>query len=233
MNRNTVSIPNQRLREARLSHYWSQQELAAQIGTTVVNVSRWERGITSPGPHFRYQLCTLFGMNAQELGLLPGETIEKGEQPTHKGGLEKERATSLEASASQQYLPYRRNPLFTGREDILLRLRHMLDTRQTAALSQAQAISGLGGIGKTQTVLEYAYRFRHDYSALFWARAETYNGLVTDFAAIAESLNLPEKSEQDHQYVIAVVKRWLKDTSGWLLILDNVEDFMMVNNFSA
>ena len=58
-------------------------------------------------------------------------------------------------------VPYRRNPYFTGREDILTRLAAALRTDNTAALTQPQAISGLGGIGKTQTAVEYAYRYCH------------------------------------------------------------------------
>ena len=33
------------------------------------------------------------------------------------------------------------------------------------------SISGLGGIGKTQLALEYAYRFRQDYQVVLWAQA--------------------------------------------------------------
>src|SRR6266702_3028344 len=56
-------------------------------------------------------------------------------------------------------VPYRRNPFFTGQEAILTRLRTALTVNKTAALTQQatpQAISGLGGIGKTQIALEYA-----------------------------------------------------------------------------
>jgi TIR domain len=49
-------------------------------------------------------------------------------------------------------VPYARNPVFTGREEILRRIETQLQKGQAAALSQAQAISGLGGIGKTQIV---------------------------------------------------------------------------------
>jgi transcriptional regulator with XRE-family HTH domain len=41
------------------------------LGTTHVNVSRWERGITKPHPYFRRRLCQLFGKTETELGLLP------------------------------------------------------------------------------------------------------------------------------------------------------------------
>ncbi len=53
-------------------------------------------------------------------------------------------------------VPYPQNALFTGREDLLTQLEATLHTGQPTALSQPQAISGLGGIGKTQLALEYA-----------------------------------------------------------------------------
>src|SRR6266700_5881307 len=47
-------------------------------------------------------------------------------------------------------IPYQRNPLFTGRAEVLKKLSEALRAGKTAALAQPQAISGLGGIGKTQ-----------------------------------------------------------------------------------
>ena len=40
------------------------------IGTTTVNVNRWESGLTSPSLYFRQKLCELFGKSAEELGLV-------------------------------------------------------------------------------------------------------------------------------------------------------------------
>jgi transcriptional regulator with XRE-family HTH domain/tetratricopeptide (TPR) repeat protein len=62
-------IPNHRLRRERELRNWSQEEVAEQIGTTFVTVSRWERGITVPSRYHRTKLCTLFGKSAEELGL--------------------------------------------------------------------------------------------------------------------------------------------------------------------
>src|SRR5579864_3392659 len=70
------ATPNRRLREERERRCWSQLEVADQIGTTSLNVSRWERGITFPTPHFRQELCTLFGKSAIELGLLQDENAD-------------------------------------------------------------------------------------------------------------------------------------------------------------
>jgi transcriptional regulator with XRE-family HTH domain len=66
----TIKIPpRQQLAAERMRRRWTQQEVADQLGTTPGNVSRWERGITSPSPYFRRKLCELFGRRAHELGL--------------------------------------------------------------------------------------------------------------------------------------------------------------------
>src|SRR5690242_12050016 len=73
-----------------------------------------------------------------------------------------EQLPQLAVSAPRAFLPtvwnipYPRNPDFTGREELLSRLEDTFSQGQVAALSQPQAISGLGGIGKTQLAVEYA-----------------------------------------------------------------------------
>ena len=71
-------IPQQRvnLTEARRLRVWSQKELAEQLGTTQVNVSRWERGLTTPTPYFRSKLMALLRKSDLELGLRPNELAE-------------------------------------------------------------------------------------------------------------------------------------------------------------
>lgn len=62
--------PRLGLTEARIALGKSQQEVADDLGTTHVNVSRWERGITKPNPYFRRKLCRLFGKTEEELDLV-------------------------------------------------------------------------------------------------------------------------------------------------------------------
>jgi DNA-binding XRE family transcriptional regulator len=69
-----IMAPNRRLKQARELRGWSQARLAEMIGTDATTVSRWERGLFVPTPHFREKLCQCFGKNAEELGLLDAMT---------------------------------------------------------------------------------------------------------------------------------------------------------------
>jgi tetratricopeptide (TPR) repeat protein len=128
-------------------------------------------------------------------------------------------------------VPFSHNPFFTGREEILALIRARFQTDHATALSQPQAMSGLGGIGKTQIALEYTHRYRHDYQAVLWSRADTREALISGYVAIAHLLNLPQKDEQDQGPVVQAVLRWLTAQAGWLLILDSADDLTMVREF--
>ena len=128
-------------------------------------------------------------------------------------------------------VPYQRNPWFTGREALLENLRQALTTEGASAISQTQAIAGLGGVGKTQTAVEYAYRHRDSYDAVFWTPADTEVALSTGFLDIARLLDLPEKDAQDLAQARDAVKRWLASNDGWLLVFDNADAPELVEPF--
>ncbi len=141
-----------RLRQERERRAWTQSDIAERIGTNQINVSRWENGITFPGPYYRQRLGELFGKSLQELGLIPESSEEHNEPVSTFLG-----TPDSIPPAPIWNVPYRRNPFFTGREEILAHLYTALRSSKAAALTQTQAISGLGGIGKTQIAVEYAW----------------------------------------------------------------------------
>jgi tetratricopeptide (TPR) repeat protein len=126
-------------------------------------------------------------------------------------------------------VPYPHNPFFIGREALLTQLYDTLHNEKAAALTQA--ISGLGGIGKTQLAVEYAYRNRDKYQSIPWTTATTYETLFTDFVALAGLLDLPEKDSQDQTITVNAVKHWLESNSQWLLIMDNADDLEILRDF--
>src|SRR5579884_1471535 len=223
-------LPNQHVRYERERRGWSQQEVADKVGTTPLNVSRWERGETIPGPHFRAKLSEVFEKSPYELGLVSERPpTSPSSEPTM---VPDKTSTVGEPSAPLWNVPYGRNIFFTGREEILDRLHTALSAQaQPIAISQPQAISGLGGIGKTQLAVEYAYRYRDDYQAVLWARAESADLLISDYLTIAALLELPERNEQEQRKIVNAVLRWFDTHKGWLLILDNADHLEIAREF--
>ncbi len=205
------------LRQARLQRHWTQEQLATQLNTTRMTVNRWERGNGIPGPYFRRLLFELFGEDFFHA------------TAAANGSTESKRVPSVALAIWQ--VPFTRNLLFTGREDILRNLALSFRSTSNAALTQVQIISALGGMGKTQTALEYAYRFREDYTAVIWLRAETREHLFADVVDLVAALNLPEKQERDNRQIIKAVQRWLAEHMHWCIVFDNVEDLAVVREF--
>src|SRR5260370_13210622 len=128
-------------------------------------------------------------------------------------------------------IPYHLNHYFTGREAILEQLHDHFSRAATAALTQPPAITGLGGIGKTQIAIEYVYRHSEEYQYVLWVNATEPVTLTEGFVQIARVLQLPIKEEQDQNLVVEAVKQWLANHGGWLLILDNADDLNLANEF--
>ena len=119
-------------------------------------------------------------------------------------------------------VPHLRNPNFTGRDDLLEALYESEADARPIVLTQV--LRGLGGIGKTQLALEYAYRYGSMYRLVWWVRAEEPEPLASDYAALAEPLKLLSQAAQDQPAITAAVRRWLEHNDGWLLILDNAPE---------
>ena len=120
-------------------------------------------------------------------------------------------------------VPHQRNPNFTGRKELLGRLRKALSGEKAAALTQAaQAIHGLGGVGKTQLALEYAYRYASEYSLIWWLRSEGPESLNAGFETLGKKLGVvSEDSRAEQSEVVEAVRAELEQRAGWLLVFDN------------
>lgn len=110
---------------------------------------------------------------------------------------------------------------FVGRGPLLERLRDHFTAGPTAAVT-SQALYGLGGMGKTQTALEYAHRYRAAYDVVWWMNA-TQPGLIRSaLADLAPDLGL-ERGE-DVGSTAETVRRALaqgRPYDRWLLVYDN------------
>src|SRR2546425_175613 len=127
----------------------SQQELADKVGVHRNTINKWENRTSRP--ETRGQVLKL----ADELYLNKEE----------RKGLVEVVGFSVEVwPVELWHVPYPRDPFFTGREEVLQQLHpHLAQSNTTAP---TQALTGLVGIGKTHTAIEYAYKFRQYYDAV-------------------------------------------------------------------
>lgn len=128
-------------------------------------------------------------------------------------------------------VPYRYSFFFTGREYVVEQLFTNFTSEHSSGTIPVQALSGLGGMGKTQVAVEYAYRYRQQYQTVLWMNAETEEDLLASFKTAAELLKRPAAHLQNAQSLLASMHEWLRCTTNWLLILDNADNLARIEPF--
>jgi tetratricopeptide (TPR) repeat protein len=114
-----------------------------------------------------------------------------------------------------------RNPNFTGRVAALSTLRANLTD---PAHPQAQVISGMGGVGKTEIATEYIHRYRDEYEIIWWIRAEHHDRVRDALVNLGQRLELRvATSGSARNRAIAAVLEALQSgvRANWLLVYDN------------
>ena len=82
MPRDIERDPVSPLRRERELRGWSQAYVARAIGApSHAHVSRWERGVVVPSPHYLERFCRLFGKSAEELGFIDPIALPAGRPP--------------------------------------------------------------------------------------------------------------------------------------------------------
>lgn len=125
-------------------------------------------------------------------------------------------------------VPFQENPYFTGRKELLVEIRsRFLKQKRVPSF---QGVCGLGGIGKTQVAIHYAFRYQNEYATTFWIRSDTTIQLTDGFRSIAKRLGLPyDETRRDE--VIPIVRNWLAKNSNWLLIFDNADAPLILKEY--
>ena len=120
-------------------------------------------------------------------------------------------------------VPYRKKgDQVIGREGSLQAVRQQLTAGRRTAIGQTAAFQGLGGLGKTQLAVEYAYRFEDTYpNGVIWLNAD--QDIDAQLTELAEKA-LWIAPESEHKYKLDIARNRLRTYSDCLIIFDNLED---------
>ena len=137
-------------------------------------------------------------------------------------------------------LPYRRNQDFVGRETDLLQLGEWLlpwqETEESGGLREslwqppitAAAITGMGGLGKTQLAVEFAYRYGRFYAGgVYWISFAQAENVAGEIAALGGERGMRLYTEAEKLTIadqVGRVQRAWQEPIPRLLIFDNCED---------
>ena len=148
-----------------------------------------------------------------------------------------------------------RNPDFFGRDEVMRDLeKAVLPSRAKFISSETTstryfALSGVGGLGKTEIATEFAFRHKQKFDAVFWVKADEEAKLDQSYSQIAQILGLETAAESTSQVVSkAIVKEWLSNPymclpleghsevssqaqATWLIIFDNADEPSIVADY--
>ncbi|KAI1374708.1 hypothetical protein F4677DRAFT_455383 [Hypoxylon crocopeplum] len=151
-----------------------------------------------------------------------GLTLTDGEPALGTLGKGKEYHNS-DVTTPYYSIPFPRNNRFTGRGAILDQLEEKFVVRKEC---QKVAVVGLGGVGKTQVALQWAYWVKDnqpDYS-IFWVPAQSNGSFEQAYTGIARQLDI--RSEKGEEMKESVRRYLNSEVAGkWLLVVDNADDY--------
>ncbi|MFD0268815.1 FxSxx-COOH system tetratricopeptide repeat protein [Streptomyces sp. NPDC127106] len=133
-------------------------------------------------------------------------------------------AAEVNAPAGLDNLPDRPHPHhFVGREDELDRLDAAVNTPGSALV---QAVHGLGGIGKSALAAHWAATRPHGHAPVRWITADSPASVQQGLAELATALQpaFTELLRQPAEALAEYALQWLATHTGWLLVLDDVND---------
>ncbi len=148
------------------------------------------------------------------------------------------------------------NPDFFGRSEDLEQLRSILQPpKQQVIYTDSNtlnsfALSGFGGVGKSQIAIQYAHEMAEEYDAILWVQADEIDKLARSFREIATALQLVHPNEvKDPVVARNILMEWLstpykvtsdpndekqvevQEMAKWLMIFDNADKPELLRDF--
>ncbi|MBS0358217.1 MAG: HEAT repeat domain-containing protein [Proteobacteria bacterium] len=183
-------------------------------------------------------LTTLYNLDAPEINS-EIEVIRKSSETPQNSFEDKIKALKIQAGRNVEHLRNFVNPVaffnipsynanFVGRTEKLIEIEKALSDNQPVLLV---SLHGLGGIGKSQLAVKYAYDYQHSYpSGVFWFNAENEAQLSLEYQKLAIKLGIDIANLKALE-ITEKVRDTLEQKDNWLIIFDNAENQLALETF--
>jgi tetratricopeptide (TPR) repeat protein len=125
-----------------------------------------------------------------------------------------------------------RNHLFTGRDEFLKKLARALLHGGSSSALVAQVVQGMGGIGKTQLAVEFAYRYGRFFYGVHKIDATRPDTIGAEVAACGEVMGTQNWPTEQPEKIAHTIREW-QSNGARLVILDNLEDIAAAREWLA
>ena len=127
-------------------------------------------------------------------------------------------------------VPFRaKGKYMVGRDTALAKVRQQLLAGKPTSIGQTALFQGIGGLGKTQLAVEYAYHYRNEYpNGVYWITAdENIDAQLTQLAVDANWV----APASEHATKLDIARHRLKTYSDCLIVFDNLESVDAIRNY--
>ena len=139
-------------------------------------------------------------------------------------------ALSYDPRHSVFFVPFRsKGNQVVGRGAALDMVRKQLEHGHRTAIGQTASFAGLGGLGKTQLAVEYAYSFRDQYpNGVIWISAD--QDIDRQLIEVGEMARW-FAPESEHKDKLSIARQRIRTYSHALLIFDNLQSLRTVVDY--
>jgi len=221
--------------KAKRAHGYALCELKAEDGELRLRI--WPRvAVDKQGGGRKLERDSSFDLDERDGGTK--SVVVKRMSAADRSGVPQAVVVPQPATATERYDP--RNPPFyvpyrqkgdqvIGRDDALVKVRQQLTAGRRTAIGQTAVFEGLGGLGKTQLAVEYAYLHRSDYpNGVIWLTADQdIDSQLVDLAVKARWV----APGSEHSVKLEIARHRLRSYSDCLIVFDNLEQMAAIQDY--
>jgi hypothetical protein len=116
------------------------------------------------------------------------------------------------------------NKNYVEQQKLDSQLESLLSTHTSKPFTVRRVVLyGLGSSGKTEMAVRFAKCHQNDYIVVFWINGNNEARISHSFQAISQVLGLDDGAGSP-EAALTKTRTWLSTHSGWLLIIDNLDD---------